>query len=124
MPIHSFKDLRIWRESHALALQIYAVTSEFPSDERFGLISQLRRAAISVPSNIAEGFSRSPKEYANFLSIARGSAREIICQSLIAKDLGFLDEQRALEITTRYDGLAAGLHACVMMLKRRSADRH
>ncbi|HSD12399.1 MAG TPA: four helix bundle protein [Patescibacteria group bacterium] len=124
MPIHSFKDLRIWREAHVLALQIYAVTREFPSDERFGLISQLRRAAISVPSNIAEGFSRSPKEYANFLSIAGGSAREIICQCLIAKELGFMNAAESENLATRYDGLAAGIHACITIMKRRSADRH
>jgi four helix bundle protein len=59
MPINSYQDLRIWREGYALVLEIYSVTSEFPNDERFGLTSQMRRAAVSVPSNISEGFGRA-----------------------------------------------------------------
>lgn len=125
MPINSFKDLRIWQEGYALSLQIYAVTKEFPRDERYGLITQMRRAAVSVPSNIAEGFSRSPKEYAHFLSIACGSSRELHCQCLIAKDLGYLAMEHAQKLVVRYDGLAAGIHACMAMLKKRQpSHRH
>lgn len=74
----------------ALVRTIYTVTKLFPADEQFGLISQLRRAAVSVPSNIAEGAARTSKrEFAQFLSVARGSLAEVETQILIAKDLGY-----------------------------------
>ncbi len=101
MPITSFQDLRIWREGYALVLEIYAVTAEFPSHERFGLVSQMRRAAVSVPSNISEGFCRTWREQIRFLAIAKGSIQEITCQCMIAKDLGFIDPERAATLITR-----------------------
>lgn len=89
--IQSFTDLRTWQKGHALVLDIYRVTKQFPRDEVFGLISQLRRAAVSFTSNIAEGFRRkSPKEKAQFYAIAFGSLTEIQNQLLIAKDVGYL----------------------------------
>ncbi len=89
--MHRFKDLEIWKQSRLFCTHIYNVTSSFPEDEKFGLISQLRRASISIPSNIAEGASRSSnKEFARFLEITIGSCYEIQPQLIIANDLGFL----------------------------------
>lgn len=83
-----FRDLIIWQRAHVLALEIYRVTDGFPGTEQFGLTNQLRRAAVSVPSNIAEGFERnSSKDFSHFLVIARGSLSEIKAQLLLAKDL-------------------------------------
>ena len=73
--MHNFRELKIWKESIAVAKQIYIVSAAFPSDEKFGLTSQIRRAAVSIPSNIAEGAGRaSNKEFAQFLAISQGSA--------------------------------------------------
>ena len=95
-----FRRLNVWQKAHASALNIYRTTKCFPDDERFGLTSQLRRAAISVPSNIAEGCGRqSDRELANFLNIAAGSASEIDYQLLLAKDLDYItnDQYQLLE---------------------------
>lgn len=92
--IKSFTDLEAWKESHKLVLMVYMTTSNFPKEEMFGLVSQLRRAAISIVSNIAEGFSRnSPKEKIQFYFTAKGSNTEIQSQLLIAKDLKYLSEE-------------------------------
>jgi four helix bundle protein len=89
--IKSYKELIIWQKSILLVKEVYILTGKFPSSELYGLISQMRRAAVSIPSNIAEGYGRkSPKEYAQFYSIAYGSALELETQSIIAKELNFL----------------------------------
>lgn len=89
--IRSFTDLDAWQEGHKLVLMIYEVTKNFPKEEVFGLISQLRRCAVSITSNIAEGFSRqSYKEKLQFYSIALGSVTELQNQLLVAKDVHYL----------------------------------
>ncbi|MBT0608537.1 four helix bundle protein [Aequorivita echinoideorum] len=89
--MHRFKDLEIWKQSRAFCKDIYEITSVFLEAEKFGLISQLRRASVSVPSNIAEGASQnSNKDFGRFLEIAIGSCYEIETQLLIANDLGFI----------------------------------
>ena len=95
--INAFTDLIAWQESHKLVLMTYEVTKQFPREEMFGLIMQLRRAAVSITSNIAEGFSRqSYKDKVNFYSIALGSLTELQNQILVAKDVSYLpiDEYR------------------------------
>jgi four helix bundle protein len=85
--------LIVWQKAHELVLKIYEVTKEFPKDELFGLTSQIRRAAVSIPSNIVEGKARgSNKEYKRFLLIARGSHEEVKYQLLLAKDLKYIDD--------------------------------
>ncbi|MDP3947295.1 MAG: four helix bundle protein [bacterium] len=92
--IQSFTDLEVWKEAHKLAVLIYEITKTFPKEEIFGLISQMRRAVVSITSNIAEGFSRfSYKEKTQFYSISCGSLTELQNQMLIAKDVGYLNEQ-------------------------------
>lgn len=91
MKIESFTDLIAWKEGHALALMIYRSTKIFPRDEQFGLTSQMRRAAVSITSNIAEGFSRTSwKEKVQFYSVALGSITELQNQLLISKDVQYL----------------------------------
>jgi len=88
------KDLDIWKESLELVKTIYEVTAHFPKEEIYGLTSQIRRCAISIPSNIAEGAARSSKkEFIQFLYIALGSLAELDTQLLIAKSLGYLNEE-------------------------------
>ncbi|MEY4963289.1 MAG: hypothetical protein RLZZ323_608 [Bacteroidota bacterium] len=90
--MHQFKNLEIWKRSRLFCSKIYAVTSNFPDNEKFGITNQLRRASVSIPSNIAEGSSRaSNKDFSRFLEIAIGSAYEIETQLLISNDLEFLE---------------------------------
>lgn len=89
--IQSFTDLVAWQESHKLVLIIYEITKKFPKEEMFGLIMQLRRAAVSITSNIAEGFSRqSYKDKPHFYSMALGSLTELQNQILVAKDVKYI----------------------------------
>jgi four helix bundle protein len=83
--------LDVWKKSIGMVTAVYEATKTFPSDERFGLVSQIRRAGVSIPANIAEGAARqSDKEFCQFLSIAQGSASELETELLIAKNLGYL----------------------------------
>ncbi len=108
----AYRQLRVWQEAHALSLDVYRITAPFPANERFGLTQQIRRSTISVGANIAEGYGRAgKKEFKNFLSIARGSAKETEYFLLLAKDLGFLSETEAATLICRYEGLCAGLAA-------------
>ena len=92
--MHRFKDLEVWKKSRLFCSSIYEITSKFPKSEKFGLTNQLRRASVSLPSNIAEGSSRqSNKYFSRFLQIALGSAYEIETQLLIAFDLNFVNKE-------------------------------
>ncbi|MEA1963264.1 MAG: four helix bundle protein [Patescibacteria group bacterium] len=92
--IKSFTDLIAWREGHKLVLVIYDITKQFPKDELFGLVSQIRRCVVSITSNIAEGFSRlSYKDKARFYSISLGSTTELQNQLLIAKDVNYISKK-------------------------------
>lgn len=98
--IKNFTDLNAWIIGHKLVLLIYRITKNFPRDEQFGLITQLRRAAVSITSNIAEGFSRnSYKEKSQFYSMALGSLTEVENQILISKDLGYISQEATEELT-------------------------
>lgn len=97
--IRTFTDLDAWREGHKLVLIIYEITKSFPKEEMFGLVSQMRRCAVSITSNIAEGFSRqSYKEKVQFYSIAQGSVTELQNQLLVVKDVGFIEKEKFKEI--------------------------
>src|SRR5690349_7203850 len=87
----NFRNLRVWRDAHAFAVRIYELTANFPKEEQFGLISQMRRAATSVPANIAEGCGRrGDADFGRFLQIAAGSASELDYHLLLSRDLKFL----------------------------------
>ena len=90
--IRDFRDLIAWQVARGLVKSIYSLTRSFPRDEVYGLSQQLRRAAVSVPSNIAEGYGRGTrKDYYRFLQVARGSLYEIQTQLVLAKDLGYVE---------------------------------
>jgi four helix bundle protein len=89
-PIRDYKDLHVWQKGMELAKQVYLLTNRFPSEEKFGLVSQMLRAAISIPSNIAEGQARKTTgEFVQFLSHAEGSAAELDTQLRLSTDLGY-----------------------------------
>ena len=93
-----FTELLVWQRSHALTLDVYRLTARFPADERFGVTSQLRRAILSVPANIAEGAKRiSSTEFARFLNIAEGSLAEAEYLLIVSRDLGYVP-QRVCEV--------------------------
>ncbi len=98
LKITSHKDLDVWKKSIVLVRDIYSVTRLFPEDEKFGIVQQIRRSAISVPTNIAEGAGRtSKKEFAYFLSVAQGSLAELETQILISRDLKYVSEIESFE---------------------------
>ncbi len=113
MKIKSFTDLHGWQEGHKLVLDVYKLTKGFPSEEQFGLTNQMRRSAVSITSNIAEGFSRkSKKEKTQFLYISLGSITELQNQLVIARDIGYLtknDFKKIAENTVVVDKLIKGL---------------
>jgi four helix bundle protein len=93
--VRSFKDLKVWQKGHDLTLSIYRATKSFPKDEMYGVTSQLRRAAASIPANIAEGCVRgSVLEFRHFLQVALGSASELEYHILLSHELGYLDKSQ------------------------------
>lgn len=97
--MNNYRELKVWQKSMDLAEKVYQLTKSFPDEEKFGLISQLRRCAVSIPSNIAEGAGRnSNKEFRNFLGIANGSANELNTQLLITERIGYVKEEHLREI--------------------------
>lgn len=100
--MHRYKDLQIWKNSRLLCKDIYELTTNFPEAEKYGLTSQLRRASVSVPSNIAEGSSRkSNVDFSRFLSIALGSCYEIETQLILSVDLGYVSEEKLQAISDK-----------------------
>jgi four helix bundle protein len=94
----SFKDLIVWQKAYRLVLEVYKITKAFPRSETYGLTQQIRRAAISLPSNIAEGYGRKHKaEYQQFLSIAYASLLELETQYLLSLDLNYIDKNDIIE---------------------------
>ncbi|MGN6505177.1 MAG: four helix bundle protein [Tepidisphaeraceae bacterium] len=115
---NDFKDLVVWQRSMDFVVTVYGATRHFPVDERFGLTNQLRRAAVSVPSNIAEGQGRRARsEFIRYLRIADGSRQEAETQLLIAHELGFLDNELLCDLTTRSDEIARLLSGLIRSLK-------
>jgi four helix bundle protein len=118
----SYRDLVAWQKAMKFVTAIYEVTQRFPSEERYGLTNQLRRASVSVPSNIAEGQARfSQKEFHHFLSMARGSLVEIETQLLIARNLKYLEPAKAEDLLATADELGRILNGLISSIKNRTA---
>ena len=114
------EDLDVFKLSHALVLEIYEMTKSFPNEERFGLVSQMRRAAYSIPMNLMEGAHRlGSKEYKQFVSIARGSAGEIKYQLLLVKDLGYISDEEYSRLASQYERVSQMLTKLAGSLARR-----
>lgn len=93
--MRNFRNYQVWKKAHQFSIDIYKVTKQFPKEEMFGLISQLRRASLSIPTNIVEGTGRnSEKEFANFLNIAAGSAAEVEYLIEFSRDIGYIEEEQ------------------------------
>ena len=115
-----FRNLHVWTKSHQLTLDIYKATQQFPKEELFGLVSQLRRASTSIPTNIAEGSGRkSEKEFIQFLSIALGSANEVDYLIELSKDLGFISQ----EVWTQLDQEINEIQSMLFVLIRNKSER-
>ncbi len=117
--MQDFTKLTVWQKAHNLTINIYKLTYSIPSEEKFGLISQIRRSCVSIESNLAEGCGRdSDKQLARFVDISMGSSFELRCQLLIARDLGYIDhkqyelfESKILEVNRMLGGLLKKLRA-------------
>jgi four helix bundle protein len=115
--MHNLKELKIWNKAIDLSVDVYKATADFPTDERFGLTSQSRRAAVSIPSNIAEGAGRnSPKEFNNFLGIANGSSYELQTQLIISNRLNLLNNNILDDLLKQIDELQKMNYAFQKML--------
>ncbi len=111
--------LIVWQQAHQLVLKIYEITKGFPNSELFGLTSQIRRAAVSVPSNIVEGKARGfDKEYKRFLMLARGSLEEVKYQLLLAKDLEYIDSNKYEEVINLTNDVGKLLNGLIRSLGR------
>jgi four helix bundle protein len=116
--IQSFKDLRIWNLGVEIVTDVYAATRDFPREEIYGLTSQVRRAAVSVPANIAEGFRRySPKEHKQYLHIAMGSLAEMETELIIAQKLGLIAEEKMRVFSEKIDHLSRMITAFMKKFK-------
>ncbi len=117
--IETFEDLRVWQQGIELVKQIYLITKEGEISRDFGLRDQLRKAAVSVPTNVAEGFERySRKEYINFLNIAKGSAGEVRSLLRVALEVGYLDKQTYFRLYEQAQGLSRMLASQIQAINR------
>jgi four helix bundle protein len=117
----SYRDLVVWQKSIALVKQLYHLTAKFPGEEKFGLISQIRRAAVSVPSNIAEGQARNTTgEFIQFISHAEGSAAELDTQLYLSVELGFIKPADAAPVLALIDEIRRMLNS---LRRRLNGDR-
>src|SRR3954451_14279964 len=118
----NFRQLSVWQRSHLLAVEIHRLTATFPLIERYGLAAQMRRAAVSLISNIAEGCGRqSDRELAYFLRIARGSVRELESQVLLARDLDYLNDEIGTQLNESCDEISRMLAGLITTLRSKSS---
>lgn len=122
MPTSSFRDLRVWQEAMKLTTEIYRSTTVFPRHELYGISQQIRRAAVSVPSNIAEGKGhRSNKEFVHFLLHARGSLLELQTQLLIAKELEYIGKEEAERLLGLAEAVGRALSGLINSMSENAA---
>jgi len=116
--IKSYKELTVWQKSYKLTLLVYRSTKNFPKEELYGLTSQIRRAVVSIPSNIAEGYCRQRRlEYIQFLQFAFASAAELETQLLIAKDLSYISSRDFKESNSLLDEVLRMLNSLISKIK-------
>ena len=118
--VKSYRDLIAWQRARELVKEVYLLTATFPVGERFGLVSQMDRAAVSIPSNVAEGYGRATtQDYLHFLRIARGSAYELETQLVLAEDLGLCGRDAASKVVGTLQEVIRVLQGLVVALERR-----
>ena len=103
--MHNFRNMQIWKDAMNLAQSVYEIAERLPKMETYGIVSQMTRAAVSVPSNIAEGSGRSNKDFAHFLSIALGSLFELNTQIMLSERIGYIDNEQSLALQGKADKL-------------------
>ncbi|MCA0401131.1 MAG: four helix bundle protein [Proteobacteria bacterium] len=119
--IESYRDLRVWQEAMVLAEQVYRVTASFPKEEMYGLVSQIRRSAVSIPANIAEGHGRETSAvFIQFLRVAQGSLKELETHLILAARVGFLPATTENETLDRCDSLGRMIRSLIRALLTRS----
>ena len=119
-----FRDLKVWKKSHQLTLQVYKATEAFPKEEKYRLVDQLCRAASSVPANIAEGTGRKTlKEYVQFACNARGSVEEMKYHLILAKDLGYLSAEVFDKLQEGYNEVGRMLNGLINSLRKKDNER-
>jgi four helix bundle protein len=119
MSIQSYRDLRVWQEAMSLAEAVYRLTKQFPKDELFGLTSQMRRASVSIPANIAEGYGReSTGAYVQFLRVAQGSLKELETHALLANRVGIMSELDAANLLSLAESIGKMLRALIRSLEK------
>lgn len=117
--LQSYKQLIVWQKAMDLTVLIYKITETFPKSEIYGLISQIRRAAVSIPSNIAEGYGRSsPKEYGQFYTVAYGSLLEVETQLTLSFRLGYIAQAKLGQIFTTIEEMSKMLHVMILKTKK------
>ena len=117
--MQDFRNLQIWEKSHKITLDIYKLTKVFPKEELYGLTSQLRRAALSIPTNIAEGCARgSDKDFARFIQIAMGSANETEYLILLSTELGYVPEHKSKDISEEIQSVKKMLSSLIKTLSK------
>ena len=117
--METHKDLRVWQQSIEMVTSIYLMTQSFPKEEIFGLASQLRRASVSVPSNIAEGYARGTnKEKLHFLRISSGSISEVETQLMLSLNLGYIDKEKFNELSETVTSVWKQLNALISSIKK------
>ena len=122
--IRSYRDLTVWQKACDLAQEVYSLTRQFPKEELYGIVSQMRRAAVSVPSNIAEGAEREgPAEYRRFLSIATGSLAELHTQVELARRFSYVTAQQAEQVDRDIDEISKMLYGLRRRLKSEPDDK-
>jgi four helix bundle protein len=120
----NYKELDVWRKAYQLCLKVYKATKDFPKDEQYGLISQVRRAVVSIPSNIAEGYGRkSTKEYIQALYIAYGSNCELETQIMLSGDLGYIEARELATLRETIGDVERMLMALIKSLEKRHATQ-
>ena len=116
--LNSYKDLIVWQKAYSLTLEIYKITIEFPKSEQYGLSSQMRRACVSVVSNIAEGYTRKGRgEYLQFLSVSYASLAELETQLLLTNDLGYVEKEKMTKVFHLKDEIGVMLYTLQQKLK-------
>ena len=114
-----YKKYKVWQRSHQMALDVYKLTDSFPKSEQSGLISQMNRVAISIPTNIAEGCGRqTQKELVRFLHISSGSAHELDCLQLVSRERGFIEPKTANRFEKEIDGIKKSLAVLIKTIKK------
>lgn len=116
--MHNFKELKVWQNARKIVKEIYLDTKNFPSDEKYGLISQMRRSAVSIPSNIAEGSGRNTdKDFKYFLNVALGSAYELQTLLILSQDIELISQERTNELNTSLEEIQRMIYGLIKTIK-------